>query len=213
MIRKNTINCKLYLIKNLKKSGYPIISDGISCISLKDEVCPTCGLKGGCSPHASYKRYLFDFNDGQKELRQLTVPRVICSCGATHAILPDPIIPYLQYSLFYILMVLAVYSCHVMTVEKICETYLITPSMLYRWISIYKDHRTEWQGVLESTSMDIMHSLYKLCQKKPFSSFAIAFIRTTGLSFLQSHKNPANCRRNFQYTFLPEAIHTTREFT
>ena len=37
--------------------------------------------------------------------------------AATIAILSDPIVPYLQYSLFYIIIVLAVYSCHLMTDE------------------------------------------------------------------------------------------------
>ena len=129
MIRKNTIDCKLIVIKHSKKSGFDLIEQGLTRLSLEDEICPSCGLKGSCHYHASYKRYLVDFKDGEPTYMQLTILRVICSCGSSHAILSDPIIPYVQYSLFYILTVLAVYSCHIMTIEHICETYSITPNL------------------------------------------------------------------------------------
>lgn len=209
MIRKNTINCKLFLLKNLKISGLDLVTDNLSDISLLEERCPNCGLKGGCSLHGYYQRNLIDFADEKPIVRQITIPRVICPCGSSHAILPDPIIPYLQYSLFYILMVLSVYSCHIMTVEKLCQRYYITPPVLYRWLKVYDDHRPQWQGILKSTCSDILHSLYELSHRNTFMDFAIEFIRTTGTSFLQTHSNPANCRRNLQYAFFPEAVHIT----
>ena len=209
MIRKNTIDFKLILIKILKKSGYDIYYEACDEVILQEEVCPTCGRKGCCSPYGHYTRYLIDFKDGSPHCAQLSITRVMCECGHTHAILPDPVVPYLQYSLFYVLMVLAVYSCHLMTIDHLCEAYHITPPILYRWLKVYKEHRCEWQGLLESTSSDIRHSLYELSKKDSYSSFAIFFIQKAGVSLLQSHANPANCQQNLQFHFLPEAFNTT----
>ena len=96
MIRKNTINCKLINIKNMNFSAYDIYNNAMDDINLDDEICPSCGLKGGCSPHASYSRYLIDFIGNNIEYRQIEITRVICDCGSTHAILPECIVPYSQ---------------------------------------------------------------------------------------------------------------------
>lgn len=209
MIRKNPINCKLIELKSSKKSGFDVFNETIEGFREEEEVCPTCGRKGDCKVFASYKRYLIDFESGKPQVREIEIPRVICSCGSSHAILPDPIIPYNQYSLFYILVVLAVYSCHILTVGHICELYAISPSMLYRWKKIYLDQRQDWQGLLKSTTTDIRHSLLALCRRDPHSAFSIFFIQTTSFSFLQTHANPANCQRNLQYAYKSEACHTT----
>lgn len=201
MIRKNTINCKLSQLKILKKSAVEIYTEAVGQFRIEEEVCPTCGCKGGCSPHASYGRNLIDFSDGAPQYNQITVQRVICTCGVTHAILPDPVIPYDQYSLFFILLVLGVYFCHLMTVERICGLFAITPSMIYRWAAAYSKQRREWQGLLKSTTADIRRSMLEVVRKDPYSSFAIRFLQTTARSFLQTHANPANCRRSLQYAF------------
>ena len=209
MIRKNTINCKLIQLKTSKISGFDVYRKVCGEVELQDEVCPTCGCKGCCSPYGHYDRYLIDFRDGQPHCDILKITRVICKCGHTHAILPDPIVPYLQYSLFFVILVLAVYSCHLMTVEHICNFYHITPSILYRWLDVYDEHRKEWQGLLKSTTSGIQHSLYELVHKGSFASFAVFFIQKTNVSLLQTHANPANCQQNLQFRFLPEAINTT----
>lgn len=209
MIRKNTMDCKLIFYKNSNSSGFSVVSNALNNIQLGREVCPNCGCVGNCRPHASYERWLIDFEDRAPVVHRIVIPRVICSCGATHAILPDPIIPYDQYSLFYIIFVLAIYSCHLMTIETICNRYMITPGMLYRWLRIYSEHRREWQGLLKSTTSDIRSSLLELAHKDPYSLFATTFIQTTTRSFFQTHANPANCRRNLQFGFFPVATHTT----
>ncbi len=209
MIRKNTINFKLIQIKISKISGFDVYREAREKINLIDEICPTCGSKGNCSPHGHYNRYFIDFKDGSPHCQTLKITRVICGCGHTHAILPDPIIPYLQYSLFYILIVLAVYSCHLMTVDRICDVYHITPPVLYRWLRAYDNHRREWQGVLRRMTTDIRHSLYELVNMDHYVCFAVFFIQKTGMSLLQTHANPANCQQNLQFRFLPGAANTT----
>ena len=139
-------------------------------LRIEEEVCPSCGLKGGCHPYGSYNRYLIDFKDYSPSTQSIRITKVICECGHTHAILSDPIVPYLQYSLFYIIIVLAVYSCHLMTVERPCKEYFISPSILYRWLGVYNDNRREWQGLLKSTISDVRHYLYEMVHKEKFSS-------------------------------------------
>ena len=121
--------------------------------------------------------------------------RVICSCGATHAILPDPIIPYEQHSLFFILRVLAEHFLRIRTVEKICEAFKITRNTFYKWLRLFESHRQEWQGTLASIETDVLRFLLDLVSKEPFSDFARQFFQLTSFSFLQSHKNPAPNRR------------------
>ena len=78
-----------------------------------------------------------------------------------------------------------------MTISDLCEKFSITHSMLYRWKSLYEEHRKEWQGLLGTVTVDIFSSLKYLASIDPFSIFASSFFETTALSFLQSHSNPA----------------------
>ena len=68
----------------------------------------------------------------------LRVLRVKCtSCGHTHALLPEMLIPYSSYSLRFILTVLENYFLHIHPVEVICETYQISHSTLYAFRSLF----------------------------------------------------------------------------
>lgn len=159
------------------------------------EVCPACGCKGDCRVHSYYDRHVVDFVKGKPVDSRIRVTRVICSCGHTHAILPDPLIPYRSYGLFFILRVLAEYFLRAKTVAGICDAFLITPSMLYRWKKLFLEHRREWLGLISSVEKTVRASLKDLAVTDPFSSFAASFFSRTGRSFLQSHKNPAHSLR------------------
>ena len=79
----------------------------------------------------------------------LRVPRVKCaSCGHTHALLPEMLIPYSSYSLRFVLTVLEAYFLHAHTVEEICETYQIAHSTLYVFRSLFFFHKRLILGVL-----------------------------------------------------------------
>ena len=69
---------------------------------------------------------------------RVQIRRVRCgSCGHTHAILPDHIVPYSTYSLQFILRVLAEYFLGLRTVEQLCRRYAISASMLYQWKALF----------------------------------------------------------------------------
>ena len=84
-------------------------------------VCPFCGAKGTCKKRGSYERSLVTFSNGTAEVIRLKIPRVQCSCGKSHALLPDFIVPYLSYSLPMILLILSDCFKRRLTIRGICE--------------------------------------------------------------------------------------------
>lgn len=159
------------------------------------ETCPVCGASHECSMHASYDRNLIDFISGRPVYHTIRISRVICSsCGHTHAILPDLIIPYSTYGIFFILRVIAEYLIHQTSVEALCLHFSITHSMLYRWYQLFLEHKSLWLGILDSAETSSFTFL-KLLVSKEYSKFSVSFILRTSFSFLQSHRNPAAYRQ------------------
>ena len=65
----------------------------------------------------------------------------------------------------------------------------------FRWQKLFEEHRGDWQGLLTSMETDLKAAILELVRTDPFSSFAASFFRLTGLSLLQSHKNPSRSPR------------------
>lgn len=190
MIRKNLLDCKLILNKSAKTSAQSLSQ---KTKDLTREICPSCGAHGKCLVHGHYQRWIIDFEGGKPHQEQVTITRVKCSsCGHTHALIPDLFIPYGQYSLTFVLHVLCQYFDHQKTAD-ICARFMITVSMLYRWIELFRSHRQEWLGVTDSS--DGMHMINIILGFDHFCDFSIRFLELTFISFMQSHKNPANCQQ------------------
>lgn len=196
MIRKNALFCKLICIK---KTSIQLFNEYMLSYSWENEVCPWCGSKGNCVFHGSYMRSMADFVHGKAAYGEVCVLRVRCtSCGHTHAILPDVVIPYSTYGLFFILRALAEYFLHLHTVQDICARFGITVSILYRWKGIFLAHKQEWLGMLDSAETAPFAFLKSLCLLPQYSaSFACRFVLLSARSFLQSHRNPANYRQKY----------------
>lgn len=196
MIRKNLINCKLI---QEKRPGKAIFKDCMNTFQPESETCPYCRCKGKLHIHAYYGRTLIDFINGRPETIDICVCRLICDqckSPSTHAVLPDPIIPYCRHSLFFILRVLAEHALHLRSVERICEAFEISLKTFFRWQKLFEQHRSEWQGLLESTQSSLRDAILDLLRRNPFCWFAAAFFRQTGFSVLQSHANPARSQRS-----------------
>ena len=189
MIRKISLFCKLIRIKTSSDSLFSTFMDSYSHTL---QQCPSCHSKGNLIPHGTYRRNIIDFTNGKTTYHKISVRRLKClSCGHTHAVLPDIIVPYAQYSLFFLLRVLGEYFLHWKTVSEICLVYNITPSMLYRWKALFLCHRADWLPLLERLDSSSFSFLIQLCFQDDFSShFSLPFFKKTGISFLQSHKNP-----------------------
>lgn len=191
MIRLNALDSKL------KNTILPIRNLYRQCLKQNPLfllVCPYCGAKGTCRKRGSYGRNLVAFFDGKPEVIRLKVPRVHCSCGKSHALLPDFTVPYLSYSLPMILLVLCDYFSRHLTVQGICEKYSITPPVIYRFKKQFLLHKKDWLGIVRDFSLPACTFLEEIMADS-YSRFHDAFLRRTTYSFQQSHKNPANCAR------------------
>lgn len=105
MIRQYRMFCK---VLTFKRTGGKSKGKDMPVAGKHSVTCPSCGSTGNCAAHGSYRRSLIDFEEGKVVYGVVEVQRVRCaSCGHTHAILPDHIIPYTTYSLLFILRVLA----------------------------------------------------------------------------------------------------------
>lgn len=197
MIRKNTIKSKLISVLFLSlKHADRLYSQFDKPCHAGMETCPVCGTIGGCTEHESYNRTAIDFVSGDVCPRLIWVTRVKCaSCGHTHALLFDPVIPYMRYSLLFVLHVLYARFCQGLSLSSIYASFGICARTLYRWIKVFECHSSEWLGRLRVAERGASGSLKALLEKEPYADFAVAFFRKTNLSFLQSHANPANSRQ------------------
>ncbi len=196
MIRKNTIKSKLIREKRPAKTIY---DECANKFIPETEACPCCGCRGSLSVFAYYDRTVIDFIEGRPQTVSFCIHRYVCSSckhPTTHALITDPIIPYCRHSLFFVLRVLAERALRLRSVDRICDTYDVSRRTFYRWLRLYEDHRREWQGLLSSMETSLRDSILEIVRKNdPFSSFALSFFKGTGLTFLQSHQNPAHSRR------------------
>lgn len=173
------------------------------------ETCPICGSTGNCHIHDYYGRSIIDFRSGRQEKSDLCILRVFCeSCNHAHAILPDIIIPYSGYSLFFVLRILGEYFAGFYTTEQLCERYGISRNQLFKWIALFKSHRQEWLGLLSDAETSGLSFLKNLAAADSYSSFSMEFIRRSSRSFLQSHRNPILASpknaRYHQIVFVPD---------
>lgn len=160
---------------------------------VEQETCPFCGAVGMCRCYAHYDRYIIDYRDGHVVNTSLHITRVICTCGHTHAILPDFIIPYRQYSLPFILHILRLYLSHAMTLERILDSFRISHQLISQWLRAYRNHRSLWLGITDSICVSPATFLERLLEADSFSAFLYGFYKKTLYSFLQTHANPTNC--------------------
>ena len=165
------------------------------------ETCPVCGSTGNCHIHDYYDRSIIDFVNGRRLKDSLCVLRLFCdSCQHAHAVLPDLIIPYSTFSIFFVLRILAEYFAGLYTNERLCERFGISLNQLYKWIALFKSHKHQWLGVLDDASAGEYSFLKTLAASGSYSAFSMAFILRLSQSFLQSHKNPVLKRpKNARY--------------
>ena len=193
MIRHETIFCKVF---SLKKSSLELYAQFAATPVERGMACPSCGSRGNCVLHGSYKRVLIDVAHGKVCYDSVEIKRVRCkSCGHTHALLPDYIVPYTTYSLLFILRVLAAHFLGSETVEQLCRRYEISTSMLYEWKALFLEHKRLWLGALkdaEAAAADFIRRLFGLPRYS--GDFSRPFYGKTAFSFLQRHKDAAHFR-------------------
>ena len=180
MIRVFSLFCKLKEIKISDREWFDQAAQGLN---RSEQSCPYCHSKGNLIPHDSYSRYMVSLKDNSPVTVILNVPRVKCtSCGHTHALLPEMLIPYSSYSLRFVLTVLEAYFLHTHTIEEICETYQIAHSTLYVFRSLFLSHKQLILGALNNAQETASDFIGKIAGEQ-LSEFQDAF----RYSFLQAY--------------------------
>ncbi|MBU7008804.1 DUF6431 domain-containing protein [Phosphitispora fastidiosa] len=190
MIRVFELFCKLNFI-NL--SAKDIFLQSMAEFHPHDHKCPFCLTEHpDWKKHAVYERYLISFESGRTVSYLITIIRYRCSsCGHTHAILPEPVIPYQSYSLLFILAVMRDYFISSLTVKDICAKYDISVSTLYSWKALFLRHKKIWLGLLNDACTSPLQFLNSLFIENLHT--LKEFFLTAGVSFLQgaSHMKKA----------------------
>ena len=181
MVRAFTLLCKL---NSYKLSDKVLFDISMAHLDLVHQVCPCCGSTSNHRIYSAYERNLITFDDGARNDHIVTIPRIKCNCGHTHAILPDVLIPYGSYSLRFILLVLSEYLIKSLTINELCLKYQIVKSTLYSWIHLFLDHYNLLAGILASIN--------KLCPEgidwiNSYIGLTKDFYAKFHFSFLQPH--------------------------
>lgn len=154
--------------------------------------CPICRTKHpDWKKHATYERYIIYFENGKSINYLVIIIRYRCdSCGHTHALLPEFLVPYRSYSIFFILSVLKEYFAKSLTIEKISEKYGVSASTIYTWKALFLKNKKIWLGLLEDfciTAADFINSFLN-----KYIYVLEDFFLESKLSFLQTPRQRIN---------------------
>lgn len=192
MIRVFELFCKL---KFMNLSAIDIFLQAMANFHPHNHKCPFCHTEHpDWIKHAVYDRYLISFENGRTVSYRITIIRYRCpSCGHTHAILPEAIIPYQSYSLLFIIAVMRDYYISPLTIEDICAKYDISISTLYSWKKLFLKHKKIWLGLLDDMCTSPVQFLNSIFVGDLLHNLKEFFL-ISGISFLQgsSHMRKAH---------------------
>lgn len=184
MIRLFIDVCKSYhLFKHLNEvSLYREMHEN----SLKNlPVCPFCGAPSSkFHLNGKYSRDFITYENNHPLIQKLQISCVECnSCGHSHALLPDIIIPYSSFSLKFILSVVyAKITNRFSSLDCLCSHFQISISTFYRFFKCFISDFFLLRTLIShiSSIMDFEKlSFYQL------TSLLHSFFTTYGHSFLQ----------------------------
>jgi len=183
MIRLFTTLCKA-LFEKLTDVG--ILNDATDGFRRYDEKCPSCGAVGKLSLYGNYSRNIVSHKDGMTIDSRISPRRFEClSCGVTHALLPDILIPYSPYSLRFKLAVLTAYFERKTTVASVCERFGIAASTLYSWKQRLLEHKELLFGTLASLEVSAITFVQSLFGASCLSGHLQSFFNRHAFSFMQ----------------------------
>ena len=151
--------------------------------------CPSCGAKHPhWKSHSTYGRWAIDFGQGVVFDEWLQPLRLQCgSCKRTHAVLPPWIIPYFQYSLFFVLAVMRDRYLDHLTIQALQQKYGISGSTFYRWQKVFLAHHALWLRLLHDalTAVPTLKEFLDRLDGDNNINILQDFLQLTGRSFLQ----------------------------
>jgi transposase len=183
MIRLFTALCKTLL-------GYlddeQIVKESTDTYIHHGKACPGCGARGQLAQYGGYFRWLVSRRKRKNVEAHIWIRRFECqSCGATHALLPDILIPYGSYSLRFVLYVLRKYIEREQTVNALCDFFCIAVTTLYKWIHLFNEHTNLLLNAIEQISWVTMPALDFI---EKITALPSHFLKQFRFSFLQHMK-------------------------
>ena len=128
---KNITNCKSQ-IKQLEKQ----IIEYENNYNYGYIECPKC-RSTKLIYYGSYERYVI----ARKKELKIRIKRVFCKeCASTHSIIPSFILPYYQYELSYINMVLFLAKVRKQKKRYLEYVFKITRQLIRKWEKRYEEH-------------------------------------------------------------------------
>ena len=183
MIRFYTSLCKALLEKF---TDVAIFMEATDRFRHYNEKCPRCGAAGKLSPYGDYSRNLVSYKDGMLIESRISPRRFVCaSCGVTHALLPDILIPYSPYSLRFKFAILTAYFKKDTNVTVICECFGIAVSTLYDWKKRLLEHKELLLGVLVSRKDSALAFIQDMFGSNYLSDHLCNFFHRYAFSFMQ----------------------------
>lgn len=172
---------------NLKKTTHDCILGYENTLNFNNLVCPYCESRELVS-YGSYQRNVISFGEDHLIARLLTVKRVYCkSCKTTHALLPDFIIPYKQYSMPLIITIITYLKEH--TLLKTEEYFNININVIK---SMYHQYLKFYLLLLKTTFAN--ENKNELLTKYVYDSdLKYQFVTCNKRTFMQMKKRPINC--------------------
>lgn len=129
----NENNLKSFSSREEKNSYIQSLMPDITDIF--ENVCPGCHAKNKLIKYGTYERNISILEDNQVNYYRVSVQRVICkSCGHTHALLPNFLVPYKIMALFSISKI--VQRASITSAYKLAEAIELSVQMIYKYIAI-----------------------------------------------------------------------------
>lgn len=200
MISFNLHKCNIFFDENFQNStkGLNAYENYIKNLNMFQVECNFCHAKGYCVKDGHYFRsYLLHKKDLEGNGMKISIQRLLCrSCKHSHALLPEEIIPYGQFSIVFIFWVLAAYYLEEKSMNAICKAYNISIQQLKRWKKTFFEQKQRYLGVLNSQCWPEKAALAWLKRRRDYGTeFAEPYFCDVEKMPGQRHANPPNMRQ------------------
>ena len=132
-------------LASLRISDAELVRHALKSLSVKRLLCNSCNQTGRLKIQSHYHRCCIHAVNGRRVEETVSIPLLFCSgCGASHAVLPDVLIPFGSYSVRFVLTVLHAFASRRCTVTDFCDQWQLSQSTVYDWRRRLNAHLAEW---------------------------------------------------------------------
>lgn len=190
MIKKSVELCKCFHKFN-KENEFQLYTTLKFENNLISSACPSCGAPAWAfHKDGHYKRQFICYQDNKVVYHEIMITCVECSsCGHSHAILPNYIIPYSSYSIGFIVNLLYEYLTNqYKTIEELCTRFEISIPTFYRIYNCFKSDSILIKSIATTleylSTLELATRLFQMLSNT-FYSILTQFSCVYGYSFMQ----------------------------